>query len=490
MSAVGLALLALAATPAADKVALSGPRLARGDELVYQGEVTETSDGTAGRLVKKWAVEVRLFVFTDGKDGCDCALLTSLTPKPDEFIKEAVKATAGNATKDSAAAVRLDLIRVDDRGRVLLLHPEPTLPLAIDAKTPTSAPPRLPTDGPAAIELGMFLPLPAAGVSVGDTWDTPEPDRPPAVWAAKQTAVWNGRRVADVTGLQQTDGYESPKNARHGWQRLEALYMSPSDGVVSAFTRLVTRREGAEQVGSVKTTLELQPTVRQTGVKYRDTRAEAEAAWAFAAELEHLRAGRAKADVLDAHRREVVRFTDARPGGGGFRPALNAVLRRFEANAAPPVTVREVPPEKAEPPAAGKPAPDFVAADVDRPTGRVRLSAVRGRPAVVVFFKPGSETSEETLTVCEALHRRYGEKVTVIPLALGGDLLAASKQRAGLKYGVPVFDGSEVKGKYAVTSYPQFFVVDADGGVRWAFDAGIGPEVGKLVKSEVEKLLK
>lgn len=491
MPAVGLAMLALAATPAADKVSLSGPRLVRGDELVYTGEVVETSDGTDGRLVKKWAVEVRLFVFTDGKDGCDCALLTSLTPKTDEVIKDAVKATAGSATTNSAAAVRLDLIRVDDRGRVLLLHPDPKLPLTIDAKTATSAPPPLPTDGPATIELGMFLPLTAAGVSVGDTWDTPEQDRPPVVWsAAKQTAVWNGRRVADVTGLQQTDGYDTPKKARSGWQRLEAMYVSPSDGVVSALTRLVVRREGTEQVGSVKTTLQLQPTVRQTGVKYRDTRAEAEAAWAFAAELEQLRAGRAKADVIDAHRREVVRFIDGRASGTGFRPALDAVVRRFEANAAPPVTVRKVELPKAEPPTVGKPAPDFTAADVDKPTGRVRLSAVRGKPAVVVFFKPGSETSEETLTVCEALHRRYGEKVTVIPLALGGDLLAAAKQRAELKYGVPVFDGSEVKEKYAVRSYPQFFVVDADGGVRWAFDAGIGPEVGKLVKTEVEKLLK
>ncbi len=490
MSAVGLALLALAATPAADKVSLSGPRFARGDELVYKGEVVETSDGTDGRLVKKWAVEVRLFVFNDGKNGCDCALLTSLTPQTDSFVNDAVKATAGNATKGASAAVRLDLIRVDDRGRVLLLHPEPKLPLTIDAKTTTSAPPPLPTDGPATIELGMFLPLPAAGVSVGDTWDTPEQDRPPAVWSAKQTAVWNGRRVADVTGLQQTDGYDTPKKVRHGWQRLEAIYVSPSDGVVSAVTRLVTRREGTEQVGSVKTTLELQPTVRQTGIKYRDTWAEAEAAWAFAAELEQLRAGRAKADVIEAHRREVVRFIDGRASGTGFRPALDAVLRRFEVNAAPPVTVRKVSPEKAEPPAVGKPAPDFTAADVDKPTGRVRLSAVRGKPTVVVFFKPGSETSEETLTVCEALFRRYGEKVTVIPLALGGDLLAASKQRAELKYGVPVFDGSEVKEKYAVKSYPQFFVVDADGGVRWAFDAGIGPEVGKLVKTEVEKLLK
>jgi hypothetical protein len=119
----------------------------------------------------------------------------------------------------------------------------------------------------------------------------------------------------------------------------------------------------------------------------------------------------------------------------------------------------------------------------------VRLSGVRGKPAVVVFYKAGSETSEETLTVCEALFRKYGEKSAVIPLSLGGDLMEASKQRAALKYSVPVFDGAEVREKYAVRSYPQFFLVDGEGTVRWTFDAGIGPEVGSLVKKELEKVL-
>jgi hypothetical protein len=414
--------------------------------------------------------------------------MTSLTPQADE----AVKAASGAAPKaEAVTAVRLDLVRVDDRGHVKVLNPAARLPLTLNEKTPTADRPPLPPDGPSAVELGMFLPLPVTAVGVGDTWDTTDPNRPPVVWAtAKQPAVWNGRRVADVTGLQQTDGYDTPKAARHGWQRTEAVYVSPADGVVSFLTRTLVRREGADRIGSVKTTLELQPTGRQVGVKYRDTRAEVEAAWVYAAELEQLRTDRAKADVVEAHRREVVRFTEQRPTGTGFRPAIEAVLKKYEANAAPPVTVRAVPPTAVEPPKVGGPAPDFTADDVDRASNRVRLSAVRGKPAVVVFFKPGSETSEETLTVCEALHLTFADKVTVLPLALGGDLISASKQRAGLKYTVPVFDGTQAKEKYAVKSYPQFFVVNGTGEVRWAFDAGIGPEVGKLVKDQVEKLLK
>jgi hypothetical protein len=354
-----------------------------------------------------------------------------------------------------------------------------------------TAPPAVPTDAPAAPELGAFLPLPITAVGVGDSWDTTEPNRPPLVWAAKQqTAVWNGRQVADVTGIQQTDGYDTPKTVRFGWQRTAAVCVSPADGIVSTLARTVVRREGVHRVGLIATTLELQPAGKLSGAKYRDTRAEVEAAWAFAAEVDQLKAGRAKADVLEAHRREVMRFADQRPSPTGFRPALDAVLRRYEVNAAPPVTPRAVVTPKAEPPAVDKPAPDFVCADVDRPTSRVRLSGVRGKPVVIAFFKPASETSEETLTVCEALHRKYGERVTVLPLAVGGDLIAASKQRAALKYTVPVFDGQQVREVYAVRSYPQFFLLDGDGTLRWAFDAGIGPEVGKLVKTELEKWLK
>ncbi len=490
MFAVGLAALVLAAPPA-EKIGLSGPRFARGDELVYRGDVVETSDRIDTRFVKKYRLDVRVFVLECSADGCDCGVMTVLTPKADGAVTAAVVAVSGaGPSPDAVPTVRLDLIRVDGRGQVKILLPEAKLPLTFDAKTATAAPPPLPTDAPAAVELGIFLPLPTTAAHVGDTWDIAEANRPPAVWAAKQTAVWNGRRVADVTGLQQTDGYDTPKAVRHGWQRTDAVCVSPTDGVVSSVSRTVVRREGTERVGSVTTTLELQPSARQVGVKYRDTRAEVEAAWAFAAEVESLRASRAKADVLEAHRREVVRFTELRPTGTGFRPALDAVLRRFEATAAPPVTVRATPPTAVESPTVGKPAPDFATADVDKLTARVRLSAVRGKPAVVVFFKPGTETAEETLTVCEALFRKYGDKASVIPLSLGGDLIAASKQKAGLKYTVPVYDGDDVREKYAVRSYPQFFVIDGEGTLRWAFDAGIGPEVGSLVKKELEKLLK
>ena len=77
MSALGLTLLALAGTPAAppappaEKIALAGPRYSRGDEMVYRGEVIETTEGIASRVVKRYRLDVRMFVLEAAADGYD-----------------------------------------------------------------------------------------------------------------------------------------------------------------------------------------------------------------------------------------------------------------------------------------------------------------------------------------------------------------------------------------------------------------------------------
>jgi hypothetical protein len=256
----------------------------------------------------------------------------------------------------------------------------------------------------------------------------------------------------------------------------------------------MVRREGREEVGTVTVKYELQPSNKWVGVKYQEARAELEAAWVFAEEYATLMARRARPDEIRARMSEIDRYLSARPAVSGYRAAVEAVKRRYEAGVtgvAPPVTPKIViTPIEAEAPRVGQPTPDFTVPDVDKPTGRLRLSATRGRPAVVVFYKPGSETSIDTLAVCEALHRKYAGAVTVIPLAVFAPPTVASQQRTETKCSVPVYDGVEVVSKYGVESVPRFLILDAKGTLRWSFNAGIGPEVGYLVKQEVEKVLK
>ncbi len=486
---VGFVVLSAALLAGAEPVSLSGPRLARGDELVYTGTVEETGERFDNRFKKRYQLDVRVFVIDVHAAGTDCGVMTTVQPLDDPLVRAGITAAAGSDDKREKPApiVRLELVRVSDRGRVKTLTPKgTTLPLVLDAKTPTADPPLPPADTPPNVELGVFVPLPLGPAKLGGTWDSPEPGRPPLVWTAGGETVWNGRRCAELAAVQQTDGYDLPEATRHGWKRTDAVVLAAADGFASTVERTVVRREGRDRVGSVTVRYELQPANRYSGAKYTAARAEVEAAWAFAAE--HAASVRLRADELRSRRAELDRYLDDRGTATPYRPAVEAVRRRYDTTAAPPSKIVITPVEQ-DPPRVGKPAPDFTAADVTKPTGRTRLSADRGKPVVVVFYKPGSVTSVETLAICEALHRKYADALAVVPLAVGKPTKAA-EQRATLKLTVPVFDGGEVRAAYAVESYPQFFVVDQKGLLRWAFDAGVGPEVGYLVKQEVDKLLK
>ena len=76
-----------------------------------------------------------------------------------------------------------------------------------------------------------------------------------------------------------------------------------------------------------------------------------------------------------------------------------------------------------------------------------------------------------------------------MPLAVYADPGAAAVQRTGLKLTVPVWDGGSARPVYAVDTFPRFLVIDPGGVLRWQFE-GYGPEVGFLVKTELEKVLK
>lgn len=490
----GVTLLLAALGPSADPLTLTGPRLEQGDELVYAGEVVETGDRVGNRFKKWYDLEVRVFVIQATAGYTDCGVLTTVQPQDDPLVREAGLAAGGLGRKriDAVPAVRLELVRVDDRGRVRQLAPAvgpPPLPL--DKNTPTAEPPALPTETPPVCELGMFVPLPVGPARVGGGWDTVEPNRPPVVWSAKGEAVWNGRRCVELKAVQQADGYHLADIVWSGWQRTETVLVAPTEGYASVVNRTVVRREGRDQVGSLTVRYELQPANKYAGAKYVGARAEVETAWAFAAEYAAATTSKLRSGEMRTRAAEVDRYLRDRASATPYRAAIEAVKRRYEGGTAPPVTSKIVV-ARYEPngPTVGRPVPDFVAPDVDKPTGRVRLSAGRGKPAVVVFYKPGSVTAWETLAVCEALHRKHGQSIAVIPMAIHRSTVDAAAERADRKLSVPVYSGERVMQAYAIESFPRFFVVDEQGVLRWTFDAGIGPEVGYLVDQEVGKLMK
>ncbi len=479
-----LAAMMTAGAPPAEHLSLS-PQLQKGDELVYKGRVDEAGQRSEGRWTRSSDLEMRVFVLDVNKHGINVAVMTSLWPKPDQKIVEAIKAAGGqNIKRNDTATVRMELMRVDERGRVSWLQPKPGKTLDISDTNQTREPPAMPMDSANPVEFGLFLPLPLLPIKLNDTWDTPDDPRSPRVWTAKAEAIWNGRRCVEVTGLQQSVGYDQPAKARTGWKREEVLLVSPSEGVASTVQRTLSKRVGREVVNTITTNYELEPTQRHSGLKYQDCAAEIEAVWLFEQTAQSQRDG---GKVL---RRELSRYLETRTATS-FRPAIEAIERRLEMGAAPtpivaPAPVVKITLTETQTLKVGELGPDFAAGHVSKTAERFRLSAIKDQPTLLIFYMPNSVTSEDTLRVANALQNKYGKQAAIATLAIGD---GADRQLEKLKLSLPVYDGSTAKKLYHVRSYPQFILLDATSTIAWHFDAGIGPEVGFLAARELDTLL-
>jgi hypothetical protein len=107
---------------------------------------------------------------------------------------------------------------------------------------------------------------------------------------------------------------------------------------------------------------------------------------------------------------------------------------------------------------------------------------------LLVFFKPGSETTDLALAISEALHQKYGTRAAVVPLAVWAEPGAGAKEGERRKMTVPVYDGGAAEAAYGVESVPRFALIDSAGAVRWTF-AGVGAETGPTAKAQLERLL-
>lgn len=497
MSVPGLLLMAAVAAAPADGLPLASPKLARGDELVYRGEITEASDKVDNRFRKQSDLEVRVFVLEVADVYTDCAVITKVRPKVDPAIAGAASVVSGTSGKKaSPPATRLEFVRVNARGQVKLLAPSAKATIVpLSEETPTRPVPAQPIDAPPALELGMFVPLPAAGAKVGSQWDVAEADRPPLGYYATREAVWNGGRCIELMVGQQTDGYEKPALDPTGWRRRETVQVSPTDGVACSVRRVTDRREGASVVAWIDVQYALQPTARYLGSRFHDVRREAEAAYCFAADCAALGAKGKDAAAGDYALRvaRINRYLDDNPTPTGFREAIEAVKRRCEAGAAGNLpTVSEIVTVSYTAPAAplavGRPAPDFVASRLEG-GDPYRLAASRGKPVLLVFYKPTGDLARPSILAAETLEKRYAGKADVFAVAVASDVDTAKSHRTAVGTKVPGLDGAGLRERFGVDSYPRFVIVDKEGNLAWQFE-GYGNEVPGLTVFELDRMTK
>ncbi len=485
MSSAGLLTLALllpAAPPA-------GPKLQRGDELIYTGSVSEAVDRPGMRFRRTHELEVRVFVFERRENWADAAVLTLLRRTDDAPVAGVLPEVTGvKRANPSPPAARLDLVRIHEDGTVHLLAPLGPAPLRFASDTPARALPTLPLDGFAPFEFGMFPPRPKSDEK---TWSvaTTNSSLIDETWSLKGHDFINNERCVQLQMVQRSSDWEKPRGGLTSWQRVDDIWTA-QNGLARRVHRAIRHRDGIapEAAVRIEVKFELQEQGRPIGRTYDRYRLEIETAYLAAAEMAPLFKDAARLGA-EPFKQRIARLDEhlaATEPGTPYREAVLAVRRQLDAARrgeaiSLPTLAPELPFLAPRIAMVGLAAPDFTA-------GKFRLSEVQGKPVVLIFFMPGQETTERSLTIAEAVQQKFGSRIAVVPLSVFAKLEAGMADRDRLKLAVPVYDGTAAETAYGIESFPRFFAIDASGKLRWTF-TGVGPETGYLLREQVDSLL-
>ena len=461
---------------------LTGPKLEKGLEVRWAGQFTEASFIPGVRTVRAYDVETRLLVLAVDENGTDVALFTRV------FLKQ-----IGKTTEAPAGAVRLELARVDRKGRVTAV-PSPADP---DNPAPKAKPwPAVKLQGLPYYEAGMFLELPdAKKAGVKDSWARDEDNRPAMAWKVTDVESFRGLFGLKVVGLQATAGFAKPTGARQSeWQRKETLCILPALGFASRFERVIERRDPDGEDLAFRSVLTLEQTGKLTysGRLFDERREEAVTAAAHTAMLDRLLAdgGRGGPKPFEALVRRIDGYQTDHAGGDSvpYREATQAIRKRALSAAKgnlPPVqaSVDErggTPEPDAGPLAVGKPVPD-ISAEMLTAAATTKLSKLAGRPVLLAYFQTTAASAPSVLKLADTLHAKYRATGVVMPLVIGDTAdWKPAYTAAGLT--VPVYDGNPVYKTHGLEATPVFVVIDAAGIVRHVargWGAGTADEVSK-----------
>jgi peroxiredoxin len=477
---VSTGLFALALVAAAPPAGLQ-----KGDEFTFAGTVAEAVDRPALRFRRNHDLEVRVLVLDRQEKWADAAVLTRLRRTEDAVGGAAGVVTGAGPDKNTPPAVRLDLVRVHADGTVHLLLPVGPPPLKLGPDTPARALPPVSLDALAPSEFGMFPPRPPCSAP-----DRPwalgglAPDIPPQMWQLKETDFVNAEQCQVLAMNQQSADWAEPVGGQRAWHRADAVWVSTRDGTARKVHRVIRQRDGRGPAPSawVEVKYELKNQTQLNGRMFDRARRDIEVAYAALADAATLPPA-----VCEKRLAKLKDHLDESDAAGPYHETLLAARRALEAASRgdalpvpPTLPVAAAVPVRPLWPEVGQLAADFRA-------GTFRLAEQRGKPVVLVFFKPAGETTDLSLAIAEALQKRYGGKVAVAPLVAFGDAAAGAKDRDRLKFAVAVYDGVKVAADYGVETVPRFLVIDAAGKVRWAF-TGVGAETGYLLREQVDAL--
>lgn len=445
-------------------------RLTRSQELVYRGTFSETATGTRVQCDRAFRVETRVFVLDTQAQakGVEAGILTILRSRDN-------RPTKPNDNEASLYSVRLERVLIDLQGKLT---------------PPTGVSLSLPSDGVPFLECGAFVDLPRGRLSVGQSWQTAEANRPPHSWQVVGTEQATGVNCLKVVGTQQSDDWERPRSDSTAWRRTDTVWVLPKMGYAARVERVLERREPGNREPSTTSVLryELESSFPHNGNYAEDCRAEITQALALREAAAPCLQNPARAkEALNILGNRIDTFLDKQTKTP-YREALLLLKRRVEAakkGEVPLATPEEVVPQSAA--EIGQLAPDFLAVEVGS-TKTAQLRKWLGRPVLLVFYHPASATCPELLPFAEKLAATYPERINVLYMAMSDDAEPIRKQRAALQLTQPALNGLGLRISYNVEATPKLVLLDSEQIVRGMW-TGWGPQTPAEVLQELKQWL-
>ncbi|MFO0970031.1 MAG: hypothetical protein U0793_31145 [Gemmataceae bacterium] len=449
---------------------LLAPNLQPGLELVYSGTCTDESLAPHVSFQRRYRLELNVLVLSDKGKETSVALLTALS------LRDGVK--EGKAPRhDPGWSIRLDLARLDGQGalragKALLLTPN---------------------DGPPTVETGCFVQFPLVRVTKNQTWEVVEDGRPARSWLVLGTEAEGGVTCLKLLGQQQSDDWDRPRADQVAWRRRDIVWLNPALGVAHKVERTIERRDPARREPTqrtvIKYALEGRP-FKYPGKLFEDRVNEIGHARKFADEAAPLLKQPAlyKDQIELLQRRITLSLESSAPTP--YRKAIQQLQTRLDLarkGELPPETPVDDPRVAPKTVSVGARAPDVVVSQLgsDKTT---RLHSLLGKPVLIFFYNPATETSRDVLRFAHAVSSKHPGAVNFLALAVTKDVDFACKQRAELGLPFPIHDGLGFHATFGVDATPRLILLDAEGAVR-ATHSGWGFSSPREILGELERCL-
>lgn len=446
------------------------PQLAPGLELVYVGTYTEEKLVPNVQFQRQYRLETLVFVLDANNRQAEVAVMTALSTR-EPGLEPGVKQT-------KVISARLDFGQVDSQGKL---------------REANGAAALVSLSGPPTFEVGCFVEAPATRLTKNSMWEINEETRPPRSWQIVGVEAVNGVTCIKLAGQQQSTDWDRPRGDQTAWRRRDTVWIAPQLGVAQKVQRVIEQRDPARRDPTHRSVVqyELDSQFRYPGRLFEDRKQEVQRIKKFQEDATVLlRQPAQNRPQLDSLIKKVSNHLENQ-APTPYRKAVVHLASRLENAKNGNAAVEPMPDENPQPAATvgvGQRVPDFVVEELGGKQS-VRLARLLGRPVLVFFYNPATDTGKEVLQFAKGLVQKHGDKINVMAMAATNDVAFARKQHADLQLPFTILDGRGLHMTFGVTATPRLVLLDSDGCVREAH-TGWGFHVPREIQDELERCLR